>query len=104
MEGFSNVKEKYKRNQKNSPFKIQMPVSYSICTKIQAERNIYKTKKEVREILRIKRYENNGNRGMCRRYTYVGKDSAAYKYITVYGISQGEKFIDDIWEAYKSKI
>ncbi len=33
---------------------------------------------------------------MCRPYTYVSKYTTTYKYITIYGVSQGEKFIDDI--------
>ena len=79
---------------------MQMSISYSICSEVQAERNIRSIEEGYRrnteKTLRAKRSRNNRGRGMCRPYTYVGKYTTTYKYITIYGVSQGEKFIDDI--------
>ena len=41
---------------------------------------------------------------MPRPYTYAGEYPTAHKYSTVYGISQGKKYIDDFRPTRKFKI
>ena len=87
-------------NKKYSPFKIQVSISYSIRSKVSAERNIWQVEKRYRKntekALRAKGSRNIGGRDVYRPYTYVGKYTTTYKYITIYGISQGEKVTNDI--------
>ena len=80
--------------------KLQMSVSsHSVCPQIQAERNIWTIKKGYRRKTR----KLCGQKGVeireaeaCPGYIYVRKHTAAYTYITIYGISQGKKFTKDI--------
>jgi len=59
-----------------------------------------KLRKDIGEILRKlceqKGGENNRSRSMSGSHTYARKYSTAHKCSTVYGISQGKKYIDDI--------
>ena len=64
---------------------MQMSISYSICSEVQAERNIRSIEEGYRrnteKTLRAKRSRNNRGRGMCRPYTQVSKYTTTYKYI-----------------------
>ena len=77
-----------------------MSISHRICTEVQKTGNIWSVKtryrRDIKKTLRIKGSRNNRGRSVCRPYTYASKYSTAYKYITIYGISQGKKFVDDI--------
>ena len=57
-------------------------------------------RKDIGEILRKlceqKRSRNHRGGNVCRPHTYVGDDSSISQCSTIYGISQGKKFIDDI--------
>ena len=50
--------------------------------------------------MRAKKCANNRSRSMPRPYTYAGEYPTAHKYSTVYGISQGQKYIDDFRPTY----
>lgn len=85
-----------------------MRISYSLCTQIQAKRNIWTTEKRYRrdytETLQREESGNNRGRGVSGSYPYAGKCAAVYKYSTVHGISQGKKHVDDIRQACELKI
>ena len=66
-----------------------------------------KLKKDIGQILRKlreQRCSNNRSRSMPRPYTYAGDYPTAHKYSTVYGISQGQKYIDDFRPTCEFKV
>ena len=85
---------------KSTAYSKYMSVSHSICTEVQKKRNIRQIKeghrRNIEKAVRTEGSRNNRRRSVHRSYTYAGKYPAAHKYSTVYGISQGKKFFDDI--------
>ena len=58
----------------------------------------------LRKLCEEKKSRNNRSRNMSGSYPYASKYSAAFECITIYGISQGKKYIDDIRSTCKSQI
>ena len=54
--------------------------------------------------MRAKRGGNNQGRSVFRPHTYAGEYSTPHKYSTIHGISQGEKYIDDIRQTFELEI
>ena len=83
-----------------------MPVSYSICSEVQAERNIRSIEEGYRrnteKTLRAKRSRNNRGRGMCRPYTQVSKYTTTYKYIIADKYIIAEYIRNQLEEDYSS--
>ena len=69
-----------------------MSVPYSLCTKVQTQRNIWKNQKryrrDIEKIVHSKRRGNNRGRSICRPHTHVGEHTSIFKYSTIHGISQ----------------
>ena len=51
---------------------------------------------DIKKTVCTKRGGNNRSRGMSGPHPYASKYSTTYKCSTIYGISQGKKYIDDI--------
>ncbi len=77
-----------------------MSVSHSICTEVQKKKIYGKLKKDIGEILRklcVQKGVEIIEAETCADHMHMLVEyTTAYKYSTVYGISQGKKFADDI--------
>ena len=87
---------------------IQVSVSHSVRTKISQEGDIWRTEKGYRTDTQevVRREEGGDNRGKCMSgsHTYAGEHTALFKYSTIHGISQGEKYTNDIRQTCKFEI
>ena len=58
----------------------------------------------LRKLCEAKKCRDTGSRSMPGPYPYAGEYTAEYKRITVYGVSEGKKFADDIRSACEPKV
>lgn len=61
-------------------------------------------KADTQKAVRTKRSRNNRGNSNDRSYAYAGKHSAVFKYSTIHGISQGEKYTNDIRQTRKFEV
>ena len=77
-----------------------MPVPYSVYTKISKETIIWKSERRRtryhKNIVPIQKGGNSRRCGMFGSRAFMRKYSAKDKHIGIYGISKGEKRINDI--------
>lgn len=52
--------------------------------------------KIIRKLCEVKKGRDFGSERLPRPYSPIGKNTAKYKCCTVYGVSQGQEFADDI--------
>ena len=87
---------------------MEMSVPYRIRPEIQEESDIRTVKGRYRTdtAKTVRREEGGDNRSgsMCGSHSHARQHTAAPKCITVYGISQGEKYVNDIRPSFKSQI
>ena len=94
------------RSSAHSKYRCQYHIVFA--PKFRRKEIYGKLKKDIGQILRKlceqKKCSNNRSRSMPRPYTYAGEYPTAHKYSTVYGISQGKKYINDFRPTREFKV
>ena len=85
-----------------------MSIPRRLCTKISERSNTWtdsdRYQEHPKKTVRVYRGRNYRGRDLPRPYPYAGEYPAQIQCITVYGISQREKFADDIWPTCESEV
>ena len=79
---------------------VELQVPHSVRTEISQARDIWKDKgrywTDITKAMQCEESRNNRSQCLFRSHTYACENTAEYKCSAIHGISEREKYIDDL--------